>query len=67
MAQYSDFLTKHPEHFVAPEVHASLARTQELSGAKDLAKATYEKIVLLYPDTTWAMQAKARLQTVPAK
>lgn len=67
MAQYSDFLSKHPEHFIAPEVHASLARTQELSGAKDLAKATYEKIVLLYPDTTWAMQAKARVQPAPAK
>jgi TolA-binding protein len=66
--QYSDFLTRYPEHYVAPEVHASLARAQELSGAKDTAKATYEKIVLLYPDTTWAMQAKARLQpAAPAK
>jgi TolA-binding protein len=63
--QYSDFLLKSPEHFIAPEVHASLARAQELTGAKDLAKTTYEKIVLLYPDTSWAMQAKARL-TPPA-
>jgi len=61
-AQYSDFLSKNPDHFMAPEVQASLARTQELAGAKDLAKATYEKIVLLYPDTSWAMQAKARLE-----
>lgn len=61
MAQYSEFLSKNPEHFIAPEVHASLARAQELSGAKDLAKTTLEKIVLLYPDTAWAMQAKARL------
>ncbi len=59
--QYSDFLLKYPEHFVAPEVHASLARTQELSGNADLAKTTYEKIVLLYPETSWAMQAKAKL------
>lgn len=61
-AQYADFLAKNPDHFMAPEVHASLARAQELSGAKDLAKTTYEKIVLLYPDTSWAMQAKARLE-----
>ncbi|HCC48983.1 MAG TPA: hypothetical protein DEQ38_12830 [Elusimicrobia bacterium] len=60
-AQYSDFLSKNPEHFIAPEVHASLARAQELSGNAALAKTTYEKIVLLYPDTSWAMQAKARL------
>ena len=59
--QYSDFLLKSPEHYLAPEVHASLARSQELSGAKDLAKTTYEKIVLLYPDTSWAAQAKAKL------
>lgn len=58
---YSAFLLKTPEHFIAPEVHASLARAQELSGNPDLARTTYEKIVLLYPDTSWAMQAKARL------
>ncbi len=61
-AQYSDFLSKNPDHFLAPEVHISLARTQEMAGAADLAKTTYEKIVLLYPDTAWAMQAKARLE-----
>ncbi len=67
-AQYSDFLSRTPEHYIAPEVHASLARTQELAGAKDLAKLSYEKISLLYPDTTWAMQAKARLgQAAPQK
>ncbi len=60
-AQYADFLSKNPDQFMAPEVHASLARTQELSGKADLAKATYEKIVLLYPDTFWAAAAKARL------
>jgi tetratricopeptide (TPR) repeat protein len=68
-AQYSEFLSKYPENFMAPEVHASLARSQELAGAKDLAKTTYEKIALLYPETAWAMQAKARLAqpAAPAK
>lgn len=64
--QYSDFLMKAPEHFMAPEVHASLARVQLLSGNAALAKTTFEKIVLLYPDTAWAMQAKARLAPPPA-
>lgn len=66
-AQYADFLSKTPDHFLAPEVHASLARTQELSGNAALAKTTYEKIVLLYPDTSWAAQAKARLTGPQAK
>lgn len=61
-AQYSDFLSKDPEHFMAPEVQSSLARVQELAGAKDQAKTTYEKIVLLYPDTSWAADAKAKLE-----
>lgn len=60
--QYAEFLSRNPDHFLAPEVHASLARAQDLAGSKDLAKATYEKIVLLYPDTSWAMQAKAKLE-----
>jgi TolA-binding protein len=68
-AQYSDFLSKTPDHYLAPEVHASLARCQELSGATDLARTSYEKIALLYPDTSWAAQAKARLAqpAAPAK
>jgi tetratricopeptide (TPR) repeat protein len=66
-AQYAEFLAKAPEHFMAPEVHSSLARAQELAGAKDQAKTTYEKIVLLYPDTSWAMQAKAKLEGPAAK
>ena len=60
-AQYTELLSKYPEHFMAPETQYSLAMAQELSGAKDLARATCEKIVLLYPDTSWAAQAKARL------
>jgi TolA-binding protein len=50
---------------MAPEAHASLARLQELAGTPELARATYEKISLLYPETTWAMLAKARI--APAK
>jgi len=60
-AQYAEMLSKNPDHFMSPEVHYALAHTQQLAGAKDLAKATYEKIMLLYPDTSWAAQAKATL------
>lgn len=61
-AQYADVLAKYPDHFITPEAHYSLAGAQELSGAKDAARTTYEKIVLLYPETSWAAQSKARLE-----
>jgi len=63
---YKDFLAAYPEHFLAPEVHLSLANAYELSNNPAEAKAAYEKIALLYPDTYWAMVAKAKV-TPPQK
>ncbi len=63
--QYKGFLTAYPDHFLAPEVHYSLASVYELSGNAAEAKAAYEKIALLYPETAWAMMAKAK--TTPAQ
>ncbi|MCX5784110.1 MAG: tetratricopeptide repeat protein [Elusimicrobia bacterium] len=60
-AQYKDFLSAYPEHFLAPEVQWSLAHCYEAAGNADETKNAWEKIVLLYPETSWAAQAKARL------
>lgn len=59
--QYRDFLAAYPDHFLSPEVHYSLASVYELSKNADEAKAAYDKIVLLYPETSWAMMAKAKI------
>ena len=59
---YKEFLAAYPDHFLAPEVHFSLANVLDASGGKDEAKAAYEKIALLYPGTSWASAAKARLE-----
>ncbi len=59
--QYKDFLAAYPDHFMAPEVHYSLANVYELSKNAAEAKAAYEKVVLLYPDTSWAGMAKAKV------
>jgi tetratricopeptide (TPR) repeat protein len=59
------FLDSHPDHFLAPQVHAVLARAQAAQGQLDAAKATYQKIALQYPETSWAAWASARLS--PAK
>jgi len=59
--RYKYFLAQYPEHFLAPEAHLALANVLDASGAKAEAKAAYEKIALLYPDTSWASAAKARI------
>lgn len=56
------FLGTYSDHFLAPQVHASLARCQEAMGQKELFKATLQKISLQYPDSTFAGWAQARLQ-----
>ena len=56
------FLGTFPDHFLAPQVHASLARCQAALGQADTAKATLQKIVLQYPDTSWAAWAQEKLK-----
>jgi len=54
------YLAQYEDHFMAPQVHASLARCLTILGQGDKAKATYERIEFLYPDTYWAQWAKTR-------
>ena len=58
------FLGAHPDHFLAPQVHASLARCQTSLGQRDTAKATLQKIALQYPETSWAAWAQERLKAL---
>ena len=52
------FLETYPDHFLAPQVHSSLARCLEALGKAAQAKAAYQKIALQYPETPWALGAK---------
>ncbi|MFH1726708.1 MAG: tetratricopeptide repeat protein [Elusimicrobiota bacterium] len=54
------FLDSFQDHFLAPQVHASLARCLSGLGEAEKAKATYERMEFLYPDTYWAQWAKDR-------
>jgi tetratricopeptide (TPR) repeat protein len=58
------FLNLYPDHFLAPQVHASLARCEATLGQKDTAKATLQKIALQYPDTSWAAWAQEQMKTL---
>lgn len=59
------FLQTDPEHFLAPQVHASLARCQLALNQTEQARSTLQKISLQYPETSWDAWAKSKLQ--PAK
>ncbi|MBI4679448.1 MAG: tetratricopeptide repeat protein [Elusimicrobia bacterium] len=56
------FLDSFPDHFMAPQVHACLARSLGYLKLTDEARAAYQKMTLQYPDTFWATWAQARLQ-----
>ncbi len=67
-ADYRDFLAKYADHLLAPEAHYSLALVQEKTGDRDGARATYEKIAILYPETSWSESAKIKTgQAAPAQ
>ncbi|MFH2201827.1 MAG: tetratricopeptide repeat protein [Elusimicrobiota bacterium] len=55
-------LDSYGEHFLAPQAHASLARCLVIAGEREKARATFEKMAVLYPNTYWAQWAQARLQ-----
>ncbi len=56
------FLETHPEHFLAPHVHASLARCLGVLKEGGEEKAAYQKIALQYPETGWAAWAQEKLK-----
>ncbi len=58
------FLGSYPDHFLAPQVHASLARCEKSLGQRDTAKATLQKIALQYPETSWAAWAQEELKAL---
>jgi TolA-binding protein len=58
------FLGSYPDHFLAPQVHASLARCETALGQRDTAKSTLQKIALQYPETSWAAWAQEQLKAM---
>jgi tetratricopeptide (TPR) repeat protein len=58
------FLSAYPDHFLAPQAHASLARCETTLGQKEAAKATLQKIALQYPETSWAAWAQEQLKAM---
>ncbi|MDD5629208.1 MAG: tetratricopeptide repeat protein [Elusimicrobia bacterium] len=58
------FLSAYSDHFLAPQVHASMARCLSALGQNDSAKAALQKIALQYPETSWASWAQERLKAL---
>jgi len=64
-ASLREFLDEFPEHFLAPQTYLALARCHEALHDTQQAKADYEKVSLLYPDTDWSASALQRLKELP--
>lgn len=62
VATEQTFLDSYQDHFLAPQVHASMARCMTSLGDLEKAKAAYERIVFLYPDSYWSEWAKNKLK-----
>ena len=65
ISAYRDFLEKFPDHYYTARIYESLARVYFLSGAIPEAKQTYEKIITLYPGTSWQQNASRRIMSLP--
>lgn len=65
--QYAAFIAEFPDHFLVPRAYSELARIQAVSGKAPEARATYEKLITLYPATVWAQNAKAALESLRGK
>lgn len=62
---YEAFLKKYSSHYSAPEVYMNMAACMFRGGKTEEAKAVFEKVLVLYPDTVWANQAKTVLNPQP--
>lgn len=56
------FLESHQDHFLAPQVQSTLARSLDAQGKADEARTAFENISLLYPETFWAAAAQKVLK-----
>lgn len=65
--KFNDFINKYPDHYLLPEIYLSLAITYEAKNEKELAKQTYQKIMVLYPQTQWEDLAKQAIKKYESK
>lgn len=56
------FLDNYPDHFLAPQVHASLARSLQAAGQAEQARAALQKIAIQYGDSSWAAWAQSKIK-----
>ncbi|MCX7905116.1 MAG: tetratricopeptide repeat protein [Elusimicrobiales bacterium] len=65
--KFNEFITTYPDHYLLPEVYLSLALSYENKGEKEAAKETFQKITVLFPNTTWNTIAQEALKKYQQK
>lgn len=58
------FLKEFPDHFLAPRAHMELGRVRYSEQKWSDAQAAFEKVVTLYPKSSWAPEAQAFLAEI---
>jgi len=64
---FNTFINAYPDHYLTPEIYMSLAISYEVKGQSDLARETYQKITILYPQTQWEAVAREALKKYELK
>lgn len=59
---YRDFIEKYPNHFLTPRAYELLAALYELNGSTELAKSTYDKLLVNFPGSYWSTKAEKKLK-----
>lgn len=59
---YREFIQKYPNHFLTPRAYELLAALYEFNGSTELAKSTYEKLLVNFPGSYWSEKAEKKLK-----
>ncbi|PIU51359.1 hypothetical protein COS91_04855 [Candidatus Desantisbacteria bacterium CG07_land_8_20_14_0_80_39_15] len=58
---YQNIVDKYPNHFLTPSILMDVGRCYEKLGKVNEAINTYQKILDFFPQSTWAKEAKLKI------
>lgn len=62
ISQSEEFIKSYPDHYLTPEIYLALAISYATTKQTEKAKETFEKLSILYPQTSWEQLAKEALK-----
>jgi len=65
IGKYQEYLSKNPQGGLAATAEYYIAKSYAASGDAAQARKTFERVVVQYPQTSWAEFSKEQLETLP--